>query len=98
MSLSGRTLPVTRARARLDFEDHPLLAIWELTRACDLVCAHCRACAVADRDPGELTTAEGKRLLGDLAAMGTPLVVLTGGDPAKRADLVELVADRKSVV
>ena len=73
------------------FDHHPFLAIWELTQACDLVCAHCRACATPERSPRELDTAEGKRLLDRIAAMGTPLVVLTGGDPAKRPDLVELV-------
>lgn len=81
-----------RARPRpLDFDDHPLLAIWETTQACDLVCAHCRASATPFTHPEELTTDEGKRLLDRIAAMGTPMCVLTGGDPAKRADLVELV-------
>ncbi len=75
----------------LDFDDHPLLAIWETTQACDLVCAHCRACATPRTHPDELTTEEGKKLLEDFARMGTPLCVLTGGDPAKRPDLVELV-------
>jgi radical SAM protein len=84
--------PMRRARIAMAFDDHPLLAIWELTQACDLVCAHCRACATTERDTGELTTAEGKRLLDTIAAMSIPLVVLTGGDPAKRPDLVELVA------
>lgn len=73
------------------FDHHPFLAIWELTQACDLVCAHCRACATPERSPRELDTDEGKHLLDRIAAMGTPLVVLTGGDPAKRPDLVELV-------
>jgi radical SAM protein len=73
-------------------DDHPLIAIWELTQACDLACVHCRACATTERDAGELSTDEGKRLLDEIAAMGTPLMVLTGGDPAKRPDLAELVA------
>ncbi|HSQ64315.1 MAG TPA: TIGR04053 family radical SAM/SPASM domain-containing protein [Polyangiaceae bacterium] len=73
------------------FDDHPLLAIWELTRACDLACVHCRASSVTSRDPLELTLDEGKRLLEQIAAMGTPLMVFTGGDPAKRPDLVELI-------
>jgi radical SAM protein with 4Fe4S-binding SPASM domain len=74
------------------FDDRPFIAIWELTRACDLVCLHCRAEACKDRDPAELTTDEGKQLLDRLAAGGVPLVVLTGGDPAKRDDLVQLVS------
>ncbi|MBI5513139.1 MAG: TIGR04053 family radical SAM/SPASM domain-containing protein [Deltaproteobacteria bacterium] len=87
--LTTRAVP---QRATLDFEDHPLLVIWEVTQACDLVCQHCRACAKPSRDPDELTTEEGFRVLDQVAAMGTPLVVLTGGDPARRPDLVELVA------
>lgn len=74
------------------YDEKPFIAIWELTQACDLMCLHCRACAIPDRDPQELSTREGKKLLDDLAAAKVPLVVLTGGDPAKRADLVELVA------
>ena len=93
MSLSAiANVDALRQRAPLAVDDHPLLAIWELTQACDLVCAHCRACATTRRDRDELSTAEGKRLIDAVAAMGTPLMILTGGDPAKREDLVELVA------
>jgi len=67
------------------------MVFWETTRACDLVCQHCRACAVPARNPRELSTEEGFALLDEIAAMGTKLVVLTGGDPAKREDLVALV-------
>ncbi|MCC6903936.1 MAG: TIGR04053 family radical SAM/SPASM domain-containing protein [Polyangiaceae bacterium] len=78
------------------FDDHPFIAIWETTQACDLVCQHCRACAKPGRDPSELDTAEGKRLLDSLAQAHVPLVILTGGDPAKRPDLLELVAHGRS--
>jgi len=67
------------------------MVFWETTQACDLVCQHCRADAQPTPDPDELTHDEGRRLLDDIRAMGCPLVVLTGGDPAKRPDLVELV-------
>ena len=75
----------------MSFDKQPLLVIWETTQACDLACVHCRACAIASRDPNELTTEEAKKLLDDVKRMGTPLFVLTGGDPAKRPDLVEIV-------
>ncbi len=80
----------TGMRAGL-FDERPFILFWETTRACDLACRHCRACALPERDPRELSTAEGKALLDEAHAMGVPLVVLTGGDPAKREDLVELV-------
>lgn len=83
---------MNRPRAAKGLFDHaPFILFWETTQACDLVCEHCRACAQPTRSPDELTTAEGKALLDDAKAMGCPLVVLTGGDPAKRSDLVELV-------
>jgi len=73
------------------------MVFWETTQACDLVCKHCRADAQPAADPNELTTEEGKRLLDEIRSMGCPLVVLTGGDPAKRADLVELVRHGTSI-
>jgi len=78
------------------YDDRPFIAIWEITQACDLVCEHCRACARPERDSGELSTQEGFELLDRFADAGVPLVVLTGGDPAKRKDLVALVAHAKS--
>ena len=77
-----------------DASERPFIVIWEVTRACQLVCTHCRADAIRSRNPFELTTDEGCRLLDDLASFGTPrpLVVLTGGDPFERPDLPELVA------
>src|SRR5262245_7202435 len=78
---------------RADFNDAPFLVIWEVTRACALACLHCRADAIARRDPRELTTDEGRRLIDQVRAFGPlpPLLVLTGGDPMRRPDLVELV-------
>jgi radical SAM protein len=41
--------------------------------------------------PDELTTAEGKKLIDEIAAMGVPIFVFTGGDPMKRQDVFELI-------
>jgi radical SAM protein len=73
------------------FSRSPLIVIWEVTRACDLACVHCRASAIPDREPGELTTGEGVRLINDLRGFGRPLFVLTGGDPLKRPDVFDLI-------
>lgn len=80
----------------VDFDHAPFLVIWETTQACDLACKHCRASAMPGPFPGELSTDEGKRLIEQVAGMGTPLLVLSGGDPASRNDLIELVAYAKS--
>jgi radical SAM protein len=79
---------------RLGTEERPYIVIWEVTRACQLVCAHCRADAQHRRSPLELDTDEGRALLDDIAGFGAPrpIVVLTGGDPFTRPDLVDLVA------
>jgi AdoMet-dependent heme synthase len=80
-----------RPRPDGTFAETPFMVFWETTQACDLACKHCRADARPERDPEELTRAEGFRQLEDVHAMGCPLVVLTGGDPAKRPDLLDLV-------
>ena len=79
-----------------DFHQAPFIVIWETTRACDLACAHCRAEAQPYRLPGELTRAEGLGLIDQIADMGTSVLVLSGGDPLKREDLLELIGHAKS--
>jgi AdoMet-dependent heme synthase len=80
-----------------DFAQTPFLVIWETTRSCDLACLHCRAEAVTRRHPLELTTTEAKRMMDDVRRFGRPLFVLTGGDPLKRPDVIELVAYGSSI-
>jgi radical SAM protein len=81
----------------VDFAQAPFLVIWETTQACDLACSHCRASAQPQRHPGELTTAEGQDLLAQVADMGTPVFILSGGDPVKRPDLCELIRHGKQL-
>lgn len=84
--------PVVRT-VRHDINKKPFIVIWEVTRACGLVCKHCRADAQHEPHPLQLSTTEGKTLLETLASYSKPkpLVVLTGGDPFERDDLEELV-------
>jgi len=81
------------------YSQRPQRVYWEITRACDLACRHCRATAVPDASPQELSSVEGKRLLEQLTAFGEPLphVVLTGGDALKRRDLFELIATARDL-
>jgi len=74
----------------MNFDQCPLLVIWEVTQACDLACVHCRASAQPDRNPAELSTEQGYRLLDEIRSFGDPLMVFTGGDPLKRPDLFDL--------
>lgn len=75
----------------LDFDKQPFLVIWEATQACDLACKHCRAQAQPIPHPLQLSTAEGMKLIDQIADLHVPIFVLTGGDPLKRADIFDLV-------
>ena len=79
------------ARGGLNFDETPFLAIWEVTQSCDLACKHCRAAAQPIAHPDELTNAEGKALIDQIADMHIPIFVFTGGDPLKRKDVFELI-------
>lgn len=89
------------APQRGQFETRPLLVFWEMTKACALACAHCRACAQREPGPDELTTTEGFALIDELAAIGRPrpILILTGGDCLQRGDIVEIArhAQRRGV-
>ena len=77
---------------RRDFEHSPMIVFYEMTRACDLACVHCRADAQRTCDPNELRSDQSRRLVDELLKFPKPpLLVLTGGDPLKRADVFELV-------
>jgi len=79
-----------------DLNKNPLIVIWEVTQACDLSCFHCRACAQPRRNPLELSTADGEKLIRDVAELDPPIFILTGGDPLKRGDIFHLVEYAKS--
>jgi heme b synthase len=80
----------------LDATQAPRLVAWEVTRACDLACLHCRAVAQPHADPRQLSTDEAFRLVDDIAAFRQPVIlILTGGDPLKRSDIFA-IAERAS--
>jgi radical SAM protein with 4Fe4S-binding SPASM domain len=71
----------------------PRLVAWEITRACNLACRHCRAEALTEPAPGELSPAEGRELLAQLAQWAPPpMVILSGGEPLTRPDALDLAA------
>lgn len=73
-----------------NYDENPFIVIWELTRACELKCLHCRAEAQYRRHPGELTFEEGKKLIDDIKSMNNPMLVFTGGDPLMRKDVFDI--------
>ena len=81
----------SKAQIRERKQRRPVV-VWNCTKQCNLYCDHCYAAAETEPAPGEMTTAEGKQFLDELAAFGAPVVLFSGGEPLVRADLTELVA------
>ena len=89
----GHTDPHGHPGAVPPTDQAPRLVAWEVTRACNLACVHCRASAIETPDPEELTTAEGMRLIDEIASMSKGIIlILTGGEPLMRADVFDLAA------
>lgn len=68
------------------------LVAWETTRRCNLKCVHCRALAQDCAAPDELATERVRALFDEIALLGKPIVILTGGEPLLRKDIFELAA------
>ena len=75
----------------------PRVVAWEITRSCPLNCKHCRAAAQSGAYEGELTTAEGRKLLESIAAVAKPVLILTGGEPLLREDVYEFAATARDL-
>jgi len=65
---------------------------WEVTRSCNLNCIHCRAAASRGPYPGELSTEKSFQLIDEIAAMSSPVIILTGGEPLLRPDIFDIAA------
>ncbi|MDF3062558.1 MAG: pyrroloquinoline quinone biosynthesis protein PqqE [Microvirga sp.] len=68
----------------------PLGLLAELTHRCPLACPYCSNPLDLERRSGELDTATWIRVFEEAAALGVLQLHLSGGEPAARADLVEL--------
>ena len=66
------------------------LVAWEITRSCNLFCAHCRASANYGPYEGELSFKECCRLIDQILQVGKPILILTGGEPLLRHDIFEI--------
>ena len=71
-------------------QNKPRLIFWELTKGCNLRCIHCRASATELSSPSDLSTQTAKNIIDQIAAVSTPILVLSGGEPLFRADIFEL--------
>ncbi len=68
----------------------PRLIAWEITRNCNLACVHCRASATNGPYEGEMDTKAALQLVDQIAAVGNPIVILTGGEPLLRPDIFDI--------
>ncbi|MBI4304095.1 MAG: radical SAM protein [Chloroflexi bacterium] len=68
------------------------LVAWEITRSCNLFCAHCRASAGYAKYDGEFSTEECYRVINEINEVGKPIIILTGGEPLLRPDALDIAA------
>lgn len=68
------------------------VVVWNSTRTCNLKCRHCYMDSDSQKYKGELTTAEAKKFIDDLADFKVPVLLFSGGEPLIRPDFFELAA------
>jgi len=68
-----------------------VIVSWNTTNACNMYCDHCYRDA-GSKAAEELTTAEAKTMLEQIARAGFKIMIFSGGEPLLRPDLLELVA------
>lgn len=71
-------------------EFKPRLIFWEVTKGCNLRCIHCRATATELSSPTDLPTNRALDIIDQIAALGNPILVLSGGEPLYRSDIFQL--------
>ncbi len=66
------------------------VVVWNSTRTCNLKCRHCYMDSDAKKYSDELSTAEAKKFIDDLADFKVPVLLFSGGEPLIREDFFEL--------
>ncbi|MBM4029901.1 MAG: radical SAM protein, partial [Planctomycetes bacterium] len=80
----GESLPKAASQRR------PIV-VWNITRRCNLQCVHCYNDSGPDKTCNDISTAQAKAVIDDLAAFGVPSILFSGGEPLLRPDLFELI-------
>ncbi len=92
----GKETPGDNLRyGRKKSEQKPIV-VWNSTRKCNLKCLHCYSDSENLDYPGELTTAEARAMIEDIAAYKVPVLLFSGGEPFLREDMFELAELGKS--
>lgn len=66
------------------------VVVWNATKTCNLECVHCYADAEIRRFNGELSTEEAEAMIRDLASINVPALLISGGEPFVRPDVLHL--------
>ena len=76
----------------MDNSSVPHVVAWNLTRRCNLACAHCYiAAGPTESATGELPTRDCLRIVDEILAVNpSPMLILSGGEPLLREDLEEI--------
>lgn len=83
--------PAAAAPASRATRNELRLVFWETTAGCNLECVHCRRLDVArEMMQSDLTTAEATRLVDQIAEVGDPILILSGGEPLIRPDILDI--------
>jgi len=69
----------------------PFMVSYSITTKCNLKCKHCYSSSVEQAAPDELSTDEAFRLMDDLSRWGIGLLIIDGGEPLCRDDLLDVV-------
>ena len=69
----------------------PFMVSYSITQKCNLKCKHCYSESVEEAAVDELSTEEAFRLIDDLSKWGIRLLIIDGGEPLCREDMLEVV-------
>ena len=71
----------------------PRIISWNTTLRCPLKCSHCYVDAGGQEADGVLSTQEAFAVIDQIRQTGTPVVVLSGGEPLLRGDIYAIAGD-----
>jgi radical SAM protein with 4Fe4S-binding SPASM domain len=70
------------------------VVVWNSTRRCNLACRHCYSDSDARAHP-QMSQDEAVAMIRDVAAFGSPALLLSGGEPLMRPDAFELIGEAR---
>lgn len=91
-----KELPSPAEATRYSRKARPVV-VWNVTRRCNLFCAHCYNDSGNGQYPGELTTGEALSVIDSLSDFKVPAIIFSGGDPLLRPDIFTLIERASSL-